>query len=120
MPDVSEGSVVDGRYEVLRRLGTGGMADVWLAEDTHLQRQVALKVRVLGQPDVGHPTGADPAQHPVTTVDDAPLVHISHNRLLVCSRHSPFRIDSATSRKIGAATSLPNWVVHSTEAAIAI
>jgi len=44
VPEVSEGSVVDGRYRVLRRLGTGGMADVWLAEDTHLQRQVALKV----------------------------------------------------------------------------
>ena len=40
----SEGSVVDGRYRVLRRIGSGGMADVWLAEDTHLQRQVALKV----------------------------------------------------------------------------
>ncbi len=44
MPEVNEGSVVDGRYRVQRRLGAGGMADVWLAEDTHLQRLVALKV----------------------------------------------------------------------------
>jgi serine/threonine protein kinase len=42
--EVSEGSVVDGRYRVLHRLGAGGMADVWLAEDAHLQRRVALKV----------------------------------------------------------------------------
>jgi serine/threonine-protein kinase len=42
--EVGEGSVVDGRYRVLSRLGAGGMADVWLAEDTHLQRRVALKV----------------------------------------------------------------------------
>jgi beta-lactam-binding protein with PASTA domain/predicted Ser/Thr protein kinase len=42
--EVAEGSVVDKRYRVLRRIGSGGMADVWLAEDTHLQRQVALKV----------------------------------------------------------------------------
>jgi serine/threonine-protein kinase len=42
--EVSEGSVVDGRYRLLRKIGSGGMADVWLAEDSHLQRQVALKV----------------------------------------------------------------------------
>jgi beta-lactam-binding protein with PASTA domain/predicted Ser/Thr protein kinase len=42
--EVSQGSVIDGRYQVLQRIGSGGMADVWLADDTHLQRQVALKV----------------------------------------------------------------------------
>jgi eukaryotic-like serine/threonine-protein kinase len=35
---------MDGRYRVLQRIGSGGMADVWLADDTHLQRRVALKV----------------------------------------------------------------------------
>jgi serine/threonine-protein kinase len=43
-PEVGEGSTIDGRYKLLRRIGSGGMADVWLAEDPHLQRRVALKV----------------------------------------------------------------------------
>ena len=44
MAEVTKGSVVDGRYTVLERIGSGGMADVWLADDSHLQRRVALKV----------------------------------------------------------------------------
>ncbi len=42
--EVGEGSTIDGRYRLLRRIGSGGMADVWLAEDPHLQRRLALKV----------------------------------------------------------------------------
>ena len=44
MAEIGEGSTIDGRYRLLRRIGSGGMADVWLAEDGHLQRRVALKV----------------------------------------------------------------------------
>src|ERR1044072_884410 len=42
--EVGEGSTIDGRYRLLRRIGSGGVADVWLAEDPPLQRRVALKV----------------------------------------------------------------------------
>jgi eukaryotic-like serine/threonine-protein kinase len=41
---LADGTLVDGRYRLVRRLGSGGMADVWLAEDTELSRNVAIKV----------------------------------------------------------------------------
>jgi beta-lactam-binding protein with PASTA domain len=41
---IEQGTVIDGRYEVLSRIGTGGMADVYLARDQLLGRQVAVKL----------------------------------------------------------------------------
>ena len=44
MPTSDPPRLFDGRYELLGRLGAGGMATVWLAEDTSLHRKVAIKV----------------------------------------------------------------------------
>jgi len=41
---MNTGSYRFGRYEIQKRLGRGGMAEVWKALDTQLQRYVAIKV----------------------------------------------------------------------------
>jgi serine/threonine-protein kinase len=44
MAQAQKGIVVDERYRLDHKIGSGGMADVWLAEDTELDRNVAIKI----------------------------------------------------------------------------
>jgi eukaryotic-like serine/threonine-protein kinase len=44
MAQALKGTVVDERYRLDHKIGSGGMADVWLAEDTELDRNVAIKI----------------------------------------------------------------------------
>ncbi len=50
MKRLQEGFVLAGRYELERRIASGGMADVWEGTDQVLRRSVAVKVM---RPDAG-------------------------------------------------------------------
>lgn len=41
---MNAGERISGRYKIIRRIGSGGMANVYLAEDLILERQVAVKM----------------------------------------------------------------------------
>ena len=44
MANARKGTMVEDRYRLDHKIGSGGMADVWLAEDTELDRNVAIKI----------------------------------------------------------------------------
>ncbi len=67
-------SPLGGRYRVLRELGRGGMARVYLAEDLRLQREVAVKIM---RPDVAASVGRDRFHREIDLT-----AHLSHPNIV--------------------------------------
>lgn len=44
MTDIKKGTILSGRYELIEKIGRGGMAEVWGGKDTVLGRNVAVKI----------------------------------------------------------------------------
>ena len=40
---IKAGDILEGKYKILEKIGTGGMSTVWLAMDTTLNKQWAIK-----------------------------------------------------------------------------
>lgn len=47
-PAIREGSIINGKYKIIRQLGEGGFACVFLADDPFFSRRVALKLLKTG------------------------------------------------------------------------
>ncbi|MEU9893081.1 protein kinase [Streptomyces phaeochromogenes] len=70
------GDMVDGRFELLGRLGSGGMGTVWRARDSVLHREVALKA-------VRHDAAASDSVRERVLREARALARISHPNVVM-------------------------------------
>ncbi len=70
------GDMVDGRFELIERLGSGGMGTVWRARDSVLHREVALKA-------VRHDAAASASVRERVLREARALARISHPNVVM-------------------------------------
>ena len=70
--DSHVGTLIAGRFRVLRRLADGGMSSVYLAEDTERHGQVALKLAAQGP----HREAAVREAHALAELDHPNIVRL--------------------------------------------
>ena len=71
-------AAMEGRYSIERKLGEGGMATVYLADDLKHNRKVALKVL---KPDLAAVVGAERFLAEIETTANHPPTHSAAFRL---------------------------------------
>jgi serine/threonine-protein kinase len=82
-PGPEVGSIVASRYELVRRLGRGGMGDVWLARHLELRTEVAVKL----WRDPGRDPGVDDAHGKLRALERFRLEAQISAQLALRSRH---------------------------------
>lgn len=116
-------SLFAGRYLLIKELGVGGFSEVWLAQDTATQLQVALKIYAPG-------AGMDNECLDLFTQEFALVFNLNHSNLLRPTYYDtyermpylvmPFCEKGAASRLIGKATEEQLWqFIHDVAAALA-
>ena len=80
MADTHVGSSVGGRYNIIEKLGEGGMSVVWLARDSRLERLQAIKEIKNNASDATHRVDVDLMRkeaHIMKNLDHPNIVHVN-------------------------------------------
>ena len=73
--NLQSNTIFDNHYTLIRQLGRGGFSEVWLAHDSYMDLDVAIKIYAPGQGMYSH--SIDEFRREITRV-----FHLNHPNLL--------------------------------------